>query len=270
MSGFEPPNALSNEETHGDLVDRAVGNDFESRQALFMSIQKQLITCKTFQDLSNVVKSVIPSLKAYPLPDFTPRCVSDVGVLDEFAMKFLNPDLIFIYPVSTIGDGNCVPRSLSLSIFSDQNYHIEVRVQIIIELVSNALDYLCIDREDLTFLCHHSVHLSVSPEETFHNEVLHVCQDASFMGMWQLMAAANVFAVNIVSVYPNLGPKRVNSFMNRTIRPRVSHSTNNTSTLCLHRSATKAHDEAMPREYRTSNHMVPLFPKEAIEIYCPE
>lgn len=140
-------------------------------------------------------------------------------------------------------------------------------MRIIIELVSNVLDYLCIDREDLTFLCQHSVNMSVSPEETFHNEVLHVCKDASFMGMWQLMAAANAFAVNILSVYPDLGPRRVRSFMNRTIRPRVSHSTN---TLCLLWSATKAHDEAMLREYWTSNHMVPLFPEEAIGIYCPE
>lgn len=100
MSSFEPPpNVLStNEETHDDFVDQTEGNnfEFESRQALFVSIQKQFITCNTFQDLSNVVKSVIPSVKAYSLPDFTPRSLSDVGILDDFAIKFFNPGLTFI------------------------------------------------------------------------------------------------------------------------------------------------------------------------------
>ncbi|RUS75871.1 hypothetical protein EGW08_016360, partial [Elysia chlorotica] len=137
---------------------------------------------------------------------------------------------LLLYPIKTVGDGNCVPRALSLLCFGDQDHHTEIRCRIVMELVSNSLDYLCLDDPELEFLVQHSECMALNAEETFQNEVLKVCHRSSYMGIWQIMAAANVSQAQILSVYPSRGASLVRRFYDRTFVPRELKSTH---TLCL-------------------------------------
>lgn len=161
--------------------------------------------------------------------------------------------------METVGDGNCIPRALSLHCFGDQENHVEVRVRIVHEMVSNAMDYLCLSPDDLSFLFCNSDYQSDSPETVFRLEALNVARASVYMGMWQLMAAANAFNVNILSVYPSLGPPHYRSFYNRPLKARQPSSSH---AFALFWSSTVEHEAEMPTDYWTANHVVPLLPKE--------
>ena len=73
--------------------------------------------------------------------------------------------------------------------------------------------------------------------------------------MWQVMAAANALSVNILSVYPFLGPKCYQSFYNRTCRAKKVRSSH---AFAIFWSSAPEHDLTMPHDYWTANHVVPL------------
>ena len=85
----------------------------------------------------------------------TPKRVIDVGIVDKIAMALLPDYCRPLLPVLTVADGNCVPRTLSVLSFGDQEHHVELRCRIVMELTLNSLDYLCLPPEDLLFT--HSV-----------------------------------------------------------------------------------------------------------------
>lgn len=149
--------------------------DQSSRRAFFATVQETMSKCKTFAELKNVVQLMSPYFHSYPLPDLTYKCVLDVGIVDAVALDLLPPTFSKkVYPVLTIADGNCVPRALSLLAFGDQDHHIEIRCRIVVELVSNSFDYLCLDNTELNFLCQISDVSHCCPEETFQQEALSI------------------------------------------------------------------------------------------------
>ena len=69
-----------------------------------------------------------------------------VGIVDKTAFGLRPAGLENLFPVLTEPDGNCVPRSLSLLCFGEENHNIEMRCRIVLELVTNQFDYLCFNR----------------------------------------------------------------------------------------------------------------------------
>lgn len=213
-----------------EIIDTPIHEDvFESRDAdrkeYFSLMLSSFSKCCTFGELKQCL-TYFPDLESYEMPMFSPRRVVDVGVVDSFA-RTLVPDFAKpLIPVSTIGDGNCVPRALSLHVFGDQDHHEEVRCRIVVELVSNSLDYLSLDAEDRNFIHLLSNSYCSDLRSTFESETLKMTRISSYMGMWQLMAASNVCKCAIFSIYPKLGMEKYSKFFTRSIKPRQNESKN--------------------------------------------
>ncbi|GFO44592.1 (S)-beta-bisabolene synthase [Plakobranchus ocellatus] len=228
----------------------------KSREAFFRDLQSQMVSCETYDSLTKVVKTFAPGVARFTLPSIEPKSIVSVGgVVDSVAKELLPQGLDYLFPVLTVADGNCVPRSLSLHCFGDQDHHIEIRCRIISELVNNKFDYLSVDPDDLRLLVQLADTQLATPELTLQEEVMNIRRSGAYMGLWQLMAAANVLHCDLFSVYPPLGPEVYRNFFSRTVRAReklFSH------TLPLFWSATERHTEDMPADYWTANHVVPL------------
>ncbi|VDI73607.1 Hypothetical predicted protein [Mytilus galloprovincialis] len=57
-------------------------------------------------------------------------------------------------------------------------------------------------------------------ERLYEREVLKICKNKSYMGIWQVFALASVLCRPIYSVYPNLGNPNVRRDLHRMIQPR--------------------------------------------------
>ncbi|GFS09772.1 LOW QUALITY PROTEIN: hypothetical protein ElyMa_003044900 [Elysia marginata] len=124
-----------------------------SRSEFFAFAQELLSSCKNFNELCLVATSVSRSMKTIQLPNIRERKLGKKDVVDSPAMKILldaTPDFQeHLLPVKIFGDGNCVPRSLSLLSFGDQDQHQEIRCRIVIELATNFHDFLNLPHDDL-------------------------------------------------------------------------------------------------------------------------
>lgn len=100
-----------------------------SREEFFSSVQQMFTSCEDFQMLRQVAEQLSPSFLKYPLPTIIPRCVIQVGQakVDAIAHK-LTPPGLNLYPLLISGDGNCVPRTLSIFCFGDEDHHREICV----------------------------------------------------------------------------------------------------------------------------------------------
>lgn len=231
-----------------------------SREVFFRQLQDIFAACATFSDFVAVCKENTENIRKFQLPDITPKTVCEIGgTVDVIARNLLLHGgcgrLEHLFPVVTTGDGNCVPRALSVHCFGHQDGHVEIRCRIVHELALNALDYTCLEANDLKFLCELSDCNSGSLHETFQREVMLVSKNAIYMGLWQIMAAANCLGADILSIYPSLGPTYYRQIFNRTIRSQQRVSSH---VLPLLWSSTQHHSEEMPSEYWTANHVVPL------------
>ena len=126
---------------------------------------------------------------------------------------------------TTTGDGNCLVRSLSMAAFGTDALHQELRVRIACELALRRNMYLSPEyiargtAEDglhLLSILHATgdFHLVPSVELAFDCEVMAAVQDGKDLGMWHMLAAANVLQRKIYSIYPANNP----SFF-RTVLP---------------------------------------------------
>ena len=128
-------------------------------------------------------------------------------------------------PVLTLGDGNCCPHSLSIAGFGDDSKHIQIRAKIVIESVINKEKYLNHEYlsqgavevcEDVTlpeiftrFSGQNAAGLSDNiVESVYKKEIMSLTKKGSYMGMWQLFAAANVLAHPIRSIFPLRGSEQ--------------------------------------------------------------
>ncbi|KAK3700164.1 hypothetical protein RRG08_047587 [Elysia crispata] len=82
-----------------------------------------------------------------------------------------------------------------------------------------------------------------------------VAHNATYMGMWQFLAAANVIGSPIFSVYPDSGSEVYRIFFTRKLLPRNVTSSH---TVTLLWSATIEHSNMMPKANWTANHVVPM------------
>ena len=128
-------------------------------------------------------------------------------VVDRIALSFLPEDAPEgLVPIVCASDGNCFCRAISHLIYGNEDHHMEIRVQIVIEAVRRKPLHL-----NNTFL-----RLGQSPtsperslsemysiysqcyrngkpfEEIYNDKVLTICQDEAYMGLWQIHQVANL------------------------------------------------------------------------------
>ena len=117
-------------------------------------------------------------------------------------------------------DGNCFPRTCSYLVGKNQIRYTEFCVRIIYELVQNKHIYLndtyvskdvsiihgrgsTVDQTAMSSE-HYNPLQRLKTEKLYNLELLDICQEGAYMGMWQILAAANILQHPIQSVYPDV------------------------------------------------------------------
>ena len=159
---------------------------------------------------------------------------SDTNILDLVALHHIPDDTLSGFaPVQNEGDGNCFPRTISYLLSKTEDMHTEVRVHIIYEAVSNMGSYLddnyisngannFYDRGTLPeqyaqYSDNYNPYVAFNMLQLYKREVLDICKDCSFMGIWQIFQVANVFKRPITSVHPRIGNPNVRADLHRTV-----------------------------------------------------
>ena len=159
--------------------------------------------------------------------------------VDKVALSSLPKDApVGLYPYETTGDGNCFPQALSKALFGNESHHREICLCLVIEGVKNKSHYL--DNSHLSLGATHIHGRGTFPqqyamfsgqqfptcgdlddivESIYDTEMVQIINDGTFMGMWQLWAAANVIGRPIRSVFPECGSYQFRSDFNRLCVP---------------------------------------------------
>ena len=174
---------------------------------IFADIQIQ----RNYDELENYVMSLDDCKFEKLFRLIVPACRH--FTVDKVALHSMPPDCPKdLEPIYTTGDGNCLPRVLSTALYGfEDNYNI-LHQRILIENVQNKNYYL--DNNYLskgttrihscgTFSQQYTLfsgqffhpvggNIDDIVELVYKKEMLSVCNDKSFMGMWQLWAACNI------------------------------------------------------------------------------
>ena len=141
--------------------------------------------------------------------------------LDYIALHHLPSDAPDGYALINIfGDDNCFPRTCSYLVGKNEDRYTEFHVRIVYELVQNKGIYLndtyvskgasifygrgsTVDQIAM-FSEHYNPMLRLDTETLYNLELLDIYKDGAYMGMWQILAAANILQHTICSIYPDL------------------------------------------------------------------
>ena len=191
-----------------------------------------LSTITTFADLQEYITwNSIPPLNVNIDTKMSQR---DMQFLDYVALHYLPNDAPDSFaPVTIVGDGNCFPRSVSYMLFHTQSRYNEIRTRIIYESINNMARYL--DNAYLEMGANHLYHRGslaqqyamysdnyrannvLDVEHFYKAEVLDICKDGGFMGIWQFFQLANVIQAPVRSVYPEQSNPNIRLDLNRTV-----------------------------------------------------
>ena len=138
-----------------------------------------------------------------------------------------------LVPMQIEGDGNCFPRTISYLSSKSQAMYTEIRVCIIYEAVQNIekyLDDIYISVGATNFYEHgtlpgqyaqysdnYNPHTTFDMVRLYKQEVLDICTDGAFIGIWQIFQIANVVKRPICSAHPNIGNQNVREDLHRTV-----------------------------------------------------
>ena len=124
-------------------------------------------------------------------------------LLDMVALHHMPNDMpAGLAPLQIEGDGNCFPHTISYLFFKTESRYTEIWVHIIYEAVLNVAMYLddnyvsngahnFYDRGTLPeqyaqYSDNYNPHATFNMVRLYKQEVLDICQDGAFMGMWQI------------------------------------------------------------------------------------
>ena len=220
--------------------------------------------------MANSMKCTLPPLKPRREVPFK----IETEYIDHRASLQIPPDgPKNVHAIHTKGDGNCLSRSLSRTMWGDSSSHLEVRTRIIIEGVVNKKKYLqhenlaygakrIPDDESLQevyakysdFYLSGQVMTENAIDYLYSREMYSCATKNSYLGLWQIAQAASVFGVPIRSVYPNIGEMFMRMDFNRTFYPLDSNK--------LHIQPLQVMWTATKGSY-SPNHFVPLMNKIA-------
>lgn len=161
---------------------------------------------ETFAELQDFCREITDDVACYSIakdPHFI-TSMQEVAV-DAQAFALLPADSPVNYmPMVTVGDGNCFPRSLSMLCFGTQEFHPEMRVRLVVEMVVNSQRYLCPEylaqgtADDGVLLLQLLKLYSETYNERFSDarclqeDVFRVRQQGKDCGMWHVYGACNV------------------------------------------------------------------------------
>jgi len=258
--------------------------DFQARQRYFHRIINDLKGCRRFPHVKALCEKLKPMLEnKYPL-DNTIHTLQSVSVeFDELSWSILPSDIPAVQyrPVKAYGDGNCLARSVSILLFGHEEFFDEVRARIVIEGILNEdiyLDhaYLNIDAtyKNWPDITHQFVQYSPKMiagaklneeviRKVYRAEMMEVRRNGTYMGIWQIIQAANFMQRSLFIVYPLLGyADNVRRDMHRLIRPYGSNDTG--KPLCgimwSHAAMWEGAQQPVP------DHFVPLVPVNQEEV----
>lgn len=178
------------------------------------------------------------------------------------------------FPVKIRADGNCLPACGSVYAFgADINPEL-VRLHIIQELAT-IQEYYLDEKNVVKGYCHPSKpdemrksyamysdyfipNQTLSDEGTrdiYQKEVRTVCQNKSYMGIWQTFALANALQMQMRTVYPDKVSPFVRKHLNRKIIPRVQVSEEEDMIM---RTFKRLDNNSMSAIYWDPNQLVPL------------
>jgi hypothetical protein len=176
-------------------------------------------------------------------------------------------------PVKIFGDGNCLARCASVLAYGSEEFHLELRLRIAMEMIQHKHLYLdgrylargakVVGKFNLPqryaqfseiythqVLTHHVV------SYIFDKEIHSILKAGNFMGVWQLFAMSSVLKIPLFAVYPKMGNPAVRADMHRLILPREESSTHSGPKYIMWTT----NREDMPAEHWQPNHFVVLLP----------
>ena len=221
-------------EYEAECVPQIEIDDDNSLNFNWSAILEDLQVYKTFPSLLHYMEQMC-------LPNVTSRLkfvMNADDTIDEIASHFLPRDGPRDYfPVSTDGDGYCLPQSLAHLFLGDENRHKEVRVCITFVAVLKANEFLkslnlsrvCSEGTENRAASYANYSGMLSPEimvlhekairSIYERDVLSNRLNGAYMGMWQFHHAAEVFGQSIRSVYLRKTNKILRKDMHRMVLP---------------------------------------------------
>jgi hypothetical protein len=212
-----------------------------ARKSTFYSIQMQMKLCKSYTALLNLCKSLKAIVAKYDIPQEIHTYASLGKPVDAISLSLIPDDMPkqHYFPLSTCGDGNCLPRASSILAFGHERFHTEMRVRIVMEAVLNKDRYLNgkylqadavkQHKGDLTVIYaqyskvyEKKTHLTLTPavvEDIYCQEVMDVRLNMRYMGIWQLFQLRNVLNRSLFCAYPRKGYTPIRPDFHRTVRP---------------------------------------------------
>ncbi|CAF0712593.1 unnamed protein product [Brachionus calyciflorus] len=194
-------------------------NNSPKREAFFKQKLNDIKSCKNIKDLKSYFLEFQEEFKKYPLTKNFENCSTSCNLL-----RNLERNLNFI-PVSIIGDGNCLFRSVSMVLYGNEGFHCELRFRCIIEMTLNFRNYLNkdilnsqlqkklekADQEKIVYwlglFC--GSNINCNDEKILEEEVLRLAQDglSSWGSGWHFYGLANCLNINIQQIYPQIRDK---------------------------------------------------------------
>ena len=190
------------------------------KETTWIDVANDLEKSNSYQDLERRVQKVTlePSIqmdkKSFPLGQNT---VHDLT-------KELYPTYLpkGYDPINAYGDGNCLPRSISLIGYGNQKYFREIRAMLAVlgvrykeffldntflNLGSNfdidLAEYYAITSESYTIHARSGEWSREKIERIYETEVLNSTRRGNYCGMWQVYQAANILGRPIMSIFPH-------------------------------------------------------------------
>ena len=151
---------------------------------------------------------------------------SDKSNLDFVALHHLPSDVPDSFaPVRVLGDGNCFCRAVSYLLFRNESRHAEIRTRIAYEAVNNMAHYLdnsyvqqganhlyrqgTFTQQCAMYSDNYRPHDTLNVENIYMQEVMDICKNGAYMGVWQIFQVANVIQHPVKLVYPEGGNANV-------------------------------------------------------------
>lgn len=203
----------------------------EEAMAFFDMIGRRIRKTKNYNDLEALINTVqLPDL---PEP---PKVLNAEEVFleeDELAGLLMPPDVPSgLVPLEIWPDGNCLFSVCSLFAFATQTRHMEMRVRIIVEIVSHIHDYLDATwmlrghNNDPVYMEKISMYTEDgnSVEDRVKKHVFNARYDGQYASIFHIAAAAVVLGRPLYSIYPVYGGHTVRGDINRIFLPRENSS----------------------------------------------
>lgn len=198
----------------------------------------RILHCSNFSDL----KKVVHEIEIEDLPELTAKSIVDTAsVVDSCSLPLVPEDIPLkpesqLYPCSIYGDGNCLPRAVSVFVYNTQENHKEIRKLIVIELTKNEHYYLnntymskgkhqgAQENVPKAFAQYSSFYMGQrltknAIKTLYEKEVLEIRKSGQYMGLWQIASLANILHRPVVSVCPVYGTHTVRNDMHRVFYP---------------------------------------------------